>query len=270
MVPSETPQSLYDFFSTLAAGGAETKEKCELHYGCECVIHRALTASRMLLDVQKTLGIASSDSGPGTASEATTDDGKLADERAAWLAEAQKRETKIADEMDAQRRALEEAESEGDRLLIQNMNLTSENEQLQEKLIQLHKQIDRMYAKSEMTTLLDKLEAGEAEPKPIGDEEAEAEAEAGTNGKGGEAEETEEAKEVESSADDEPKATAQAAPEAKAEAMAEDTAEPMSENTAEEAANDTESFVEKPSEDSEHAPAKSSESNPSPHPAAES
>lgn len=151
----ETAESLLNFFSQLDAGGSEA-EKCELHYGCSCVIGKGLEASKMLVAIQKLVGAPSAPA-PEVKPEATPApaEGKIS----------------LAEE-------LSEAQSEIDRLLIQNSDLGRENKGLKEKLAILQKQVERLYNKNEMAMTLKRLEGKKlSEAEMAGEESSKREAE---------------------------------------------------------------------------------------------
>lgn len=170
MKPDElTPSALLKFFSELEAGGADGEE-CEIHYGCSCVIHKGLRAAQMLVDIQRMLGV-------GEGAPASMAPEKLeAEKMSARIMEVEAALMKPLGPppVDAAKtaEALSEAESEIDRLLLQNMELKSDNGKLKEKIRELYKQIERLYTRSEMSKLLGGLEESKAKEERRAQEEA--------------------------------------------------------------------------------------------------
>jgi hypothetical protein len=151
MKPSElTPEALMKFFSEMESSG-EDEGECEIHYGCSCVIQKGRRAAQMLLDIQKIVG---AQADPG---------GAVQDDEAAMTArimevEAALMQSDVPAEPDANAEALQEAEGEIDRLLVQNVELKDQNEKLREKVRDLYKQVERLYTRSEMSKLLGTLD----------------------------------------------------------------------------------------------------------------
>jgi len=154
------PDELLEFFSQLDSGGAGD-EKCELHYGCGCVVKRGTDAARALVAIRELLGFSALDAGSGQASTASGG----------------------ADAIDLTeiKADLSEAKSEIDRLLLQNMQYHKENKSLKEKAQLLQRQVERLYTKKEMSDTLKKIqekkltEAELALEKADGDGETEVE-----------------------------------------------------------------------------------------------
>jgi hypothetical protein len=153
-----TPDALYKFFSGLDPGDATLDEgEEEIHYGSPTVLKRALIAAKMLIEVQEALGVKSSPEARPTA-------------------EVKEMPGEDTQKLKATQDALNEAESEVDRLLMQNVELKKENEALKERVKRLQRQVERLYNKSELASLLgrldpapqDKSERPAAEPSPVG------------------------------------------------------------------------------------------------------
>lgn len=144
-----SPEALYKFFQSLDPGDAAVDEgEEEIHYGSPTLLRRALAAAKMLVEIQEILGVKEA---PAVLKKAEVKD--LPKENA---------------EMKATKDALAEAESEVDRLLLQNVELKKDNESLKERVRRLQRQVERLYNKSELASLLGRLEPGQEEraPKP--------------------------------------------------------------------------------------------------------
>jgi len=150
MADKETPQSLYDFFAGMNPGDAPEGEQ-EIYYGSPTVLRKGLKSAAMLLAIQRVLGLESPRAGDKAAPTAGDAEVKPVSppegERDRALAES-----------------LAEAEEEVDRLLLQNMGLTEENRKLRERIRQYQRQIERLYARSEMSSILDRLQGHPATP----------------------------------------------------------------------------------------------------------
>lgn len=143
--PKLTPDDLYKFFSGLDPGDAALDDgEDEIHYGSPTVLKRGLAAAKMLLEVQEALGVKSSPEVRPTA-------------------EVKEMPAQDAQKMKVTQDALAEAESEVDRLLMQNVELKRENEGLKERVKRLQRQVERLYNKSELASLLGRLEGGPPE-----------------------------------------------------------------------------------------------------------
>ena len=165
MAEKSTPDSLYKFFSRLDPGDVDDNDT-EIAYASPSVVRKGLEAAKMLQRVQKALGIAG---------------GEAAGKKQAGV----KKSPADEGEGSALSDALNESEAEVDRLLTQNMEIKEEKKALSEKSAQLretirhlHKQINRMHDKTELQSILSKVEGGpppeakKPEPLPAEDEAA--------------------------------------------------------------------------------------------------
>lgn len=155
MADKITPEQLLKFFSSLDPGDAGADDEVEIHYGSPTVLKRGLLAAKMLMDVQQALGVKA-----GAAAEAAPA------EPPRPKAEVKEMPPDQTQKMKATTDALAEAESEADRLLLQNVDLKKENELLKERVKRLQRQVERLYNKSELTSLLGRLNTPGPEDRP--------------------------------------------------------------------------------------------------------
>ena len=147
MTEEETPESLLKFFEALDSAGAEEGE-CQIHYGCQCVIRKGRLAAERLVAAQQ-----GAPTPPAT--EPPNEPEEQGDEQAAEEAGPTEDQLKI----EGLTEELTDAKEEYDRAVAQNLELVGENGKLKEKVQLLQKQVNRLYDKVEMSSILDQLES---------------------------------------------------------------------------------------------------------------
>lgn len=196
---SMTPMEIYEFFLSLDPGDFEVEGEEDIQYGSPGVLKAGLLAARMLLDVQRAVGMdpeAVTEVRPSAKIETVPQAGKPApsSKRASFVEQA-----------------LKEAEADVDKLLHQNIDLTKENDAIKKRVNLLQRQVERLYTKNEMSTILDRIEGepeteSNSEPEPESEQAAE---DSSAEGNGSETEKPADPEPVEQSASDaEPEATA--------------------------------------------------------------
>jgi TolA-binding protein len=134
MANSQDPSALLKYFESLDTGSAEDAGQCAMHYGCACVVHRGRQAARMLVEVQRALGL----DGASAAAAPPVDDGRVAELTA-----------KLKDADARAREAAEETEK-----------LTADNDRLRDHIRLLQRQLDRLYDRRELNSVLNRIEGG--------------------------------------------------------------------------------------------------------------
>ncbi len=162
-----TPMEIYEFFLSLDPGDFEVEGEEDIQYGSPRVLKAGLLAARMLLDVQRAVGMdpeAAPEVRPSAKIETVPQAGKPgpSSKRASFVEQA-----------------LKEAEADVDKLLHQNIDLTKENESIKKRVNLLQRQVERLYTKNEMSTILDRIEGdpeaeSDSKPEPESEQAAEA------------------------------------------------------------------------------------------------
>lgn len=156
MAERETAESILKFFTELDPGEEAKDDEYEINYASPAVVRKGIEAAKMLMAIRQILG--------AQAAKAASD-GK---ENGA----AKDAEMKAT--LDTARKALSESETEVDRLLTQNLEIKEENEQLKVKINRLQKQVERLYSRSELGSILNRIsdekpkedETPKSEPEP--------------------------------------------------------------------------------------------------------
>ncbi len=154
MTEEETPESLLKFFDALDSAEAEEGE-CQIHYGCGCVIRKGRLAVQRLLAAQQ-----------GAQPPLTTQPPSEPEDHAGGGPAEEARPTEDQLRIEELTEELTDAKEEYDRAVAQNLQLVGENGKLKEKVQLLQKQVNRLYDKVEMSSILDQLESTPAKQKP--------------------------------------------------------------------------------------------------------
>jgi TolA-binding protein len=145
MEPKQDPKSLLSFFEALDVGSDDEVQKCEMHYGCPCIVHRAQAAARMLVAVQEALGLDGAAPSP-TQSAPAGDDGAAAAK---------------TEELERQ---LKEERARAGALDGQIAKLTKDSDRLREHIRMLQRQVDLLHDRREMSSVLNRIEGAEDQP----------------------------------------------------------------------------------------------------------
>jgi len=138
IVAHETPESLLNFFSSLSVASAG-ETKCEIHYGCQCIVQKGKMAAEMLVAIQRTLRL-----------DPLTETREPIPVPPATESATPAAEAPLAGELAAEKQKTSQ-------LIKQNLKLVNDNEALKQKIQSLQRQVNRLLDRFEAEELLHKI-----------------------------------------------------------------------------------------------------------------